>query len=110
MDIQFGTFEEPPSAPEVEKTLLLETFAAVRGRDAFVFCYADHYGSSALMFSEVGPDDAAKDSIAPAFWNLLLRDAEDLADYRARIFHPGACVWLEFACEDGALSLSESND
>jgi hypothetical protein len=103
-------FAYEPSAPEAEKTLLWETFAAVRGRDAFMFCCSDHYGSSALMFSEAGPDDVTKDAIATAFWSLLLRDAQDLADYRARIFHPGACVWLEFACEDGEVSLTETND
>jgi hypothetical protein len=103
-------FGYEPADPEVEKTLLHETFAAVRGDEAVIFSCADHYGRTALIFSDAGPDQATKGSIAAAFWGLLLQDADDLANYRLRIFHPGACVWLEYASEDGEVSLTEFDE
>jgi hypothetical protein len=102
-------FGHEPAPPEVEKTLLHETFAAARGGEAFVFHCADHYGRTALLFSDDGPAEPTKDAIAAAFWRVLLKDPEDLANFRLRVFHPGAGVWLEYACEQGVVSRTESD-
>jgi hypothetical protein len=40
----------------------------------------------------------------------LLHAPNDLADFEARVFHPGAGVWLEYACTHGELSLEERED
>jgi hypothetical protein len=95
-------------APSVEKSLMFESIAAVRGDDAYVFHCTDHYGKTALMFSEDGPVDATKGEIASAFWSLLLSEPDELEDYRLKIFHPGTGTWLEYACEGGEVSLMES--
>jgi hypothetical protein len=75
-----------------------------------VFICADHYGKTALLFSDAGPEESTKKEIARAFWSLLLRDSDDLANYRLGVFHPGACVWLEYASEDGEVSLTEFDE
>jgi hypothetical protein len=56
-----------------------------------------------------GPDTGTKDATAEAFWSLLLRDPENLADFEAGVFHPGAGVWLEYACEAGELFLAQTD-
>lgn len=40
----------------------------------------------------------------------LLRDPDELADFTARVFHPGACIYLDYACQGGAVSLTETDD
>ncbi len=92
---------------ELEKTLLCETIAAVRGDDAFVFCVCDTYGRTKLMFAP-SIDEATRSAIAAAFWDLLLTEPTDLEDFAARVFHPGAGCWLEFACDHGEVSLTET--
>ena len=80
------------------------------GESAFPFVCTDHYGKTALMFSDEGPEQSTKQRIATAFWNLLCQDPEDLADFQTRIYHPGTGVWLTYGCEDGRVYCDESED
>jgi hypothetical protein len=96
-----------PGPAEAEKALLAERLVAVRGREAFVFECGDYYGRTALCFAEV-VESGARDAIARAFWSLLLREPDALADFSTRVFHPGAGVWLDYECKDGELGLTES--
>jgi len=100
-------FAYTPTPPDAEKTLLCEAVAGVRGDEGFLFHCGDHYGKTALQFSGLGPDEPTKGAIAAAFWSVLLRAPDDLADFRRRVFHPGAGVWLEYACVDGEVSCRE---
>ncbi|MFO0953083.1 MAG: hypothetical protein U0835_18405 [Isosphaeraceae bacterium] len=101
-----------PDAAEVEKALIWSGFAAVidDGAACYPFVCTDHYGRSALMFSDEGPADERKQSIASAFWRALLLDPEDLADFEQRVYHPGASVWLEYGCDAGRVSCEESSE
>lgn len=102
----------PPSA-EVEKALLDEGFLAVRDEAGQMLGYpfrcSDHYGRTALAFGE-GVPESVRRAIAVSFWELLLREADRLADFEERVFHPGACVWLHFSCADGVLDVTESEE
>jgi hypothetical protein len=99
-----------PELAEVEKSLLYAGFVAVPEGESFCYPFisTDHYGRSALMFSDAGPGDAVKRSIADAFWDALALDAEDLTDFAERVYHTGAMVWLDFGCESGRLYCEES--
>jgi hypothetical protein len=103
-------FAYEPAVTEVEKSLLFECFVASREDDAFLFECVDYYGRTGLLFSPNGPERAIQDAIANAFWIILLREPNDLADFEARVFHPGAGVWLDYACKHGELSLEERED
>ncbi len=93
--------------PEVEKTLFWETFVAVRGEDAVMFTCADYYGRTGLSFAEK-LERETKTAIAGAFWDLLLEDPEELADYELRTFHLGVGVWLDYSCKDGVVAVEET--
>jgi hypothetical protein len=99
-------FDYAVSDPEMEKTLFCETFVAVRGEDAVVFTCADYYGRTGLSFAPK-LDAETKTAITKAFFDLLLEAPDDLADYALRTYHLGAGVWLNYACEDGEISVSE---
>jgi hypothetical protein len=103
-------FAYEPAVAEVEKSLLSECFVAICEDDAFLFECADYYGRTGLVFSPKGPAKATQDRIARAFWSILLREPDDLADFEARVFHPGAGVWLHYACEGGEPSLEQTED
>jgi hypothetical protein len=107
-----GLFGFTPDVAEVEKALLETGFAAVaeEGAVCYPFVCTDHYGRSALMFSDDGPDEAVKRSIAAAFWGSLLRDPDDLADFEERVYHPGASIWLDYGCDGDRLYCEESQD
>lgn len=94
---------------ETEKALLFETFVAVRGEAAFVFQACDYYGRTDLTFAD-SVDEDTKNAIATAFWGLLLAEPNDLEDFAARVYHPGAGCWLEFACDRGEVSLRETEE
>jgi hypothetical protein len=85
-----------------------------RGPDNIVIRYpficTDHYGRSALMFSDEGPAEAMRRSIASAFWELLLQVPEDLADFEHRVYHSGAGVWLAYGCKFGHVYCEESQE
>jgi hypothetical protein len=101
-----------PDPAEIEKSLLYSGFAAVtdNGAVCFPFVCTDHYGKTALGFSDDGPLEATKRSIANAFWDALLEHAEDLADFQARVYHIGAMVWLNYGCDAGRPYCEESQE
>ncbi len=100
-------FDYAVGDPEIEKTLFWETFVAVRKDDAIMFTCADYYGRTGLAFAEK-LEAKTKAEIAKAFWDLLLAEPDDLADYELRMFHLGAGVWLDYGCEDGEVTVTET--
>jgi hypothetical protein len=105
-----GLFGFTPEPAEVEKALLYVGFVAVTegGAVCYPFICTDHYGKSALVFSDDGPEEAVKRSIADGFWGALAREPEDLTDFEQRVHHPGAMVWLDYGCESGRVYCEES--
>ena len=101
-----------PERSEVEKSLLNVGFVAIATGSsvAFPFVCVDSYGRSGLPFSPVGPDQTTQAKIAAAFWSLLLQAPDDLEDFEATVYHPGAGIWMHFGCKDGEPSYSESED
>lgn len=88
------------------------SFVAAREEDgvqvAIPFLCVDYYGRSSItMSAEVVAEVRAE--IGDAFWSLVM-SGDELADYRDRVFHPGACVWLDFGCSNGALYLNEEDE
>lgn len=101
-----------PELSEVEKSLLDVGFIAVEAGSsvAFPFVCCDYYGRTRLMFSPEGPAHDTQRKIATAFWSLLLADPEDLEDFEATVYHPGANIWMHFGCENGEPTFGESED
>jgi hypothetical protein len=101
-----------PEISEAEKSLLDVGFVAVAVGSpvGFPFICSDYYGRTGIMFSPEGPDHDTQAKIAAAFWSLLLKTPDDLADFEAAVYHPGAGVWLHFACKDGEPSCRESQE
>ena len=101
-----------PELAEVEKALLDVGFVAVRSGASvgIPFVCTDYYGRTRLMFSPAGPDQGTRAEIAHAFWSLLLESADDLVDFEATVYHPGAGIWMHFGCRDGEPCYEESND
>ena len=62
------------------------------------------------MFSDDGPDEAVKRSVAGAFWGALLRDPDDLADFEERVHHAGASIWLDYGCDCGRIYCEKSQE
>lgn len=96
----FGFMPEPS---EIEKSLLDVGFVAVsvEGRVGYPFVCSDHYGKAGLMFSDDGPSAETQRAVAASFWDLLMRDIDDLADFEERVYHPGAGVWMDYGCKYG---------
>ena len=107
-----NTFGFTPERAEVEKAVLDIGFVAVPEGEAvcYPFVCTDHYGRTGLMFSEGGPEEAIKRSIAAAFWGLLAQEPEDLTDFDERVYHPGAGVWLNYGCKDGHVYCDETDE
>jgi hypothetical protein len=112
----FGV-SSPPEQERYEKTGLHAEFVAVfseqgGGLVAVPFWCTDHYLKSGLMFSEKEDRPPAElcDSIAEAFWGLLLADPYDLPDYNDRMFHSGAGVWLAFGVAHGKPFIDEQEE
>jgi hypothetical protein len=101
-----------PELSEVEKSLLDVGFIAVAAGSlvGIPFICTDYYGRTGLMFSPDGPDQHTQAKIAGAFWSLLLQEPDDLADFEATVYHPGAGIWMHFGCENGEPSYRESED
>lgn len=108
----FGSAPDPSETEGIEKALLHAGFAAIDagGASCTPFICTDHYGRSALIFGTDDPEDAANRSIAGAFWDLLLREPEDLADFEQRVYHSGAGGWLIYRCESGRVSCDFEED
>jgi len=105
-------FEFTPELSEVEKSLLDCGFVAVAAGTSvgFPFVCADYHGRTGIMFSPEGPAQDTQTKIAGAFWSLLLQSPDDVADFEARVYHPGAGVWMRFCCKDGEPCYEESED
>jgi hypothetical protein len=105
----FGFTPEPA---EVEKSLIHLGFAAVD--EGAAVCYPfhciDHYGRSGLEFSDDGPEESIKRSIAEAFWDVLIQDPDDLTDFEERVYHPGAMSWLCYGCLSGHVFCEEESE
>ena len=103
-----------PSGSELEKSLLDVGFLAVSTQDhkrfAYPFLCTDYYRRTGLTFGSPGPEESLKAAIASSFWKALLSAPDELSDYRQDVYHPGAGVWMHFACAHGDLSYSESED
>lgn len=104
-----------PEEDRGEKCCMWFTFLAVTidgdSAVAIPFVCSDHYGKSLLLFGDVpAPDAATMQTIADAFWSLLLENPNDLIDYVDRMEHPGAGVTIEFGIEDGAPFMRELPD
>jgi len=99
-----------PEVAEVEKALLDVGFVAVPERSSvgIPFVCTDYYGRTGLTFSPEGPDRAIQALIARAFWPLLLQEPDELADFSARVYHPGTGNWMHFGCEHGEPYCEES--
>src|SRR5262245_6601267 len=91
-------FAFTPELSDVEKSLLDVGFVAVVSGSAvgLPFICTDYYGRTGLMFSPDGPDQDKQAKIAAAFWSLLLQAPDDVADFQATVYHPGAGVWMHF--------------
>jgi hypothetical protein len=105
-------FGNTPETSEAEKSLLYAGFVAVDVDCAagYPFVCTDHYGRSALMFSDDGPEEPVKRSIARAFWSVLLQEPVELTDFEERIYHPGASIWLTYGCESGRVYCDEADE
>ena|SRR5215469_3986041 len=105
-------FAFTPELSEVEKSLLNVCFVAVAVGSSIglPFICIDYYGRTGLMFSPEGPDQETQAKVAAAFWSLLLQSPDDVADFAATVYHPGAGVWMHFGCEDGEPCYRESED
>jgi hypothetical protein len=102
-------FAFTPELSGVEKSLLDAGFVAVAAGTSigFPFVCTDNCGRTGLMFSSDGPDQDIQAKIAAAFWSLLLQSPDDLADFEATVYHPGAGVWMHFGCKNGEPSYDE---
>lgn len=107
-----NVFGFEPEAADVEKALLFEGFVAVTEdrSAAYPFVCTDHYGKSSLMFSDAGPEEATRRSIADAFWATLLENPNELSDFEERVYHPGASIWMTYGCKFGHLYCDESEE
>ena len=101
-----------PEVSDVEKSLFDVGFVAVAAGSSvgLPFICTDYYGRTGLVFSPDGPDDSTQAKIAAAFWSLLLQEPDELADFEATVYHPGASIWMHFGCEDGEPSCRESQE
>jgi hypothetical protein len=109
--ISNNTEEERP-----EKSFFGASFVAILPGDngnliGVPFECSDYYGRSGLTFSsDNAPPKAVKDQIAEAFWGLLLLDPDDVADYRATMYHPGISMIIEFGIESGQPFILERDE
>jgi hypothetical protein len=101
-----------PGPAEIEKALLDLGFVAVTGDGSvcYPFFCMDHYGETALLFSDLGPEGIIKRSIADAFWGVMIQDPDELADFEQRVHHPGAMLWLNYGCQSGQVYCDESRE
>jgi hypothetical protein len=76
----------------------------------YPFYCTDYYGQTGLLFSPLGPDEDTKKAIAGAFWSLLLKEPDDLADFEAEVWHTGTRVLMLFCCADGEPYCDETDE
>jgi len=106
----FG-IEKLPVGGRGGKTCFHAGFLAVLpGRDnlAVPFECTDNYLESSLMFSsDDAPPRDLQETIARAFWGLLLTDPDALTDYNERMLFRGEGIWIRFGVEHGEPFLVE---
>jgi hypothetical protein len=94
-----------------EKTCFYAAFLAVlpeQGNLAVPFECTDNYLESCLMFSsEDAPPHEVQETIAGAFWGLLLTEPDELKDYKERMLFQGEDIWIRFGVEHGEPYLVE---
>lgn len=95
-----------PESERGEKCCMWFTFLAVIIKDGCAlgipFICTDDYGKTNLLFGDdPHPGAETMQTIANAFWSLLLASPGDLEDYIDRMEHLGAGVTIEFGVEDG---------
>lgn len=102
-------FGYAPDVSEVEKSVLYEGFLAVseNAGDAVPFECSDYYGKTSLTFSPAETDEPLKQSVADAFWGVLLADPNALADFEARTHSEGHAG---YGCRDGEPYSLETED
>jgi hypothetical protein len=99
----------PTYHEEHEKSLLSDGFVAVLpdGKTSIPFECSDYYGRSSLTFSSDGPDESVQSQIADAFWEIVASEPDALDDFEQNVFHPGACVWIQYGCKNGEVYCDE---
>lgn len=106
----FG-IERLPIENRGKKTCFYAAFLAVlpeRGNLAVPFECTDNYLETALMFSsENAPPQDLQETIARAFWGLLLTEPDELTDYNERMLFQGEGIWIRFGVEHGEPFLVE---
>ena len=48
--------------------------------------------------------------IADAFWEIIAADPDALDDFEQSVFHPGACIWIQYGCMNGEVYCDESDE
>jgi len=98
-----------PIVQDVEKTAVRIGFAAVSTTrselPATVFYCEDYHLRTGLAFGDCEPTSNIRNDIAQAFWNLLLKDADNTADFEAS--YVGATWVATFGCRGGVFEYSE---
>ena len=102
-----------PDDERGEKTCFNASFLAVLHRHenlAIPFECSDLYGQSSLIFSTDDPPELEiQSTIAMRFWQLLLADPTNVADYQGRMYHSGDGVWITFGIKNGESFMIEDN-
>ncbi len=105
--------QQIPEEDRGEKTCFYSSFLAVlhnNGNLAVPFECSDYYGRTALTFStDDSPDEEVRKAIANSFWALLLADPTNVEDYKDKMYHSGAGVWISFGIENGEPFMTESD-
>jgi hypothetical protein len=98
-----------PMVQDAEKTAILIGFAAVSTSrselPATLFYCIDYYLRTGLAFGDNEPTSAIRNDIAQAFWDLLLKDADNTADFEAS--YTGATWVATFGCRRGVFKYRE---
>ncbi|MCI0684283.1 MAG: hypothetical protein L0Y71_19405 [Gemmataceae bacterium] len=101
----------PVFVEETECALLDVAFVAAPDQGEPVpFVCGDHHGRACLFFKTDGPEIAARQRIAAAFWALLLANPDDLADFEQMVYHEPSEMWLKIGCLRGTLYCEEAGD
>ncbi|NOZ41191.1 MAG: hypothetical protein GXP24_13345 [Planctomycetes bacterium] len=92
--------DNTPEDEHGEKSCLYASFLAVLHDDDNItipFDCSDYYGRTSLYFSsENPPSDEHQARITDAYYKLLLDDANNLVDYKNRMFHSMSGEWVAF--------------
>lgn len=105
--------DSPPEGERIEKSFMFFGFVAVILRSRKVACLfecTDYYGSSHLFFSEQGPEPEIQSAIASAFWEMLLSDPEQLAEFSDKAYHVGAGIWMAYGYKQGEFFYEEEQE